>query len=185
MHSSDRARLIWTYGVAALMMLLITGLLWTFIPFFGVLRLADADPEVRRRLEDIAAYQVDPAALDLDDPAMATRRAALAPIFSRLDWVSIAALTSLLTFSCLGYFCGRRTGDPAWAGVLPLVSVIGQRNPAVMPTVMERQGFQGLSLSFPEQVGLVFFQMFVVYLFANWGAQVHGRIAESRATSEP
>lgn len=179
MDNREQLKVFWSYGLASLIMLFLTGLFWTLIPFIMVLRLADADPSVKTRLEQVATYQLDPVDIDPDDPALARRREALAPVFAKLNWFFVALLTSALSFSCLGFFCGWSCGDAAWAGALPLVALLTQRSPAVMPNVMAQTGFTGIELQLWQQVVVVVVQLVVVYAAAIWGANLHARRAAS------
>lgn len=166
-----RARTVWVYGLASLLMTMVIWIFWTFVPLFLVVRLADSDPTVKAALETAKIYQLDSLEVNSSGPRAEKRLEVLKPIFARLNWFAVALLTSVLSFSCLGYFVGYSSGEPNWAGLLPLLAIIGQLNPAVMPNLMEYQGFAGLGLSFWQQVVVLMVQMAVVYAGAFWGAE--------------
>ncbi len=175
----DKVRIMGTYGLGSLLMLVLTGLFWTLVPFLMVVKLADEEPAIQEQLERVSVYQMDSLELDPHDPNMAKRREILAPVFARLDWFVVALITSVLTFASLGFFCGLLCGDPNWAGVLPFVAIITQRSPAVMANVMERSGFSGIGLDFSEQAGVLLLQLVVVYAGAFWGSEIFWRKANS------
>lgn len=176
-ESEDSLRVLTIYAVAGLMMLFLVPAAWIGVSGAFVMALVEDRPEVRAEMNRVwDLYRTDPfdlGSLDPDSPRMVALRQVHEPIMAEVDWFLVALAVSLLVLPLLGYFCGRYSGEPAWAGALPILGLLTSNNPATLLSAREETA--ALAPSLPEQLGVVVLQVVVVHMAADWGAGVYRR----------
>lgn len=166
-EGKNYGRIIWVYGFAILMMLVMVQLLSNLLPAFFLLRQAESDPALKETIKTLSESRSPDWAPD--ETELAKHAEDLAPLYGRLNWFGIGLISSILVFSAIGFFVGVYSEEPAGAGLLPFLAVLIQSNPATMPNLMEYHGFTGIGLSFGQQASLLLVQMAFVYTAAGLG----------------
>lgn len=147
------------YTYIALTMATVVGLTvtWGLLMGIQVQVLAAEDPALAALMEEAQRKQPTDMALV---PKI------LAQAAPRMDWVMLAAATSLLVFPVVGWMAGRWAPDPTWAGCLPLLDLLAGVNPAHL-------SLEGLVPAMPMawQVGLLVGQILLVQAVAAWASR--------------
>ncbi len=102
------------------------------------------------------------------------------PVIEREDWVSIRILLCMMVFIPVGFLVGFLSGDPRWAGSLPVLALIppDPTNPAVM-------AFPFVPMAeIDEQIMLFGLQIALVYACAWTGAVRYWRRRGPRLMSD-
>lgn len=160
-------RTFFIYGVLWLTVIVMVKLSYLVLASWLFMEAQESLPNFRQQVESLQKTH----ATDREAQAKALFEA-MQPVIDREDWVSIRLLLSLVVFAPVGFLAGRLSGDPRWAGGLPVLALIppDPSNPALL------QDFPGVQA--PELnllIALLAVQLISVYLFAWGGAVIYWR----------
>lgn len=160
-------RTFFIYGVLWLTVIVMVKVGYLVLASWLFVEAQESLPNFRQTVESLQKTHHD----DREAQAKALFEA-MQPVIEQEDWVSIRLLLSLAVFAPVGFLAGRLSGDPRWAGGLPVLALIppDPSNPALL------QDFPGVPA--PELsllIALLAVQMITVSFFAWGGAVVYWR----------
>jgi hypothetical protein len=155
-------RTMFVYGMLWLALIIVSKLSFAGLTLWFYTLAVDQVPKFSQQVQELQARHADdPEALQQGMFKL------MQPTIESRDWLSIRISLCLVVFIPIGFMAGFLSGDPRWAGALPVVALLPQDdpcNPAVMP--FPHVVMAGLD----EQVLLFGLQIAVVYGCAWSGA---------------
>lgn len=166
-------RLIWL-SVLAMLMQLGLGLAWLASVSLAMGQLTTRQPGLQKILEQVQKQQsltpLTPSSSDAE-----RMLEIMMPIFSQLDWPSIALFCSFFSFGILGFAYARLTDSIDYLGCLPVLALLSGQNPITLALTLKAQGVAQAAFSHPFELALLAFQLVCVYGFGLLGQRLYQR----------
>ncbi len=173
-------RLIWL-SIIALIMQLGLGLAWLASVSLAMGQLTAQRPELQTIFEQVQKQQsltpLTPSSSDAE-----RMLDVMMPIFSQLNWPSIAIFCSFFSFGILGFAYARMTGSIDYLGCLPVLALLSGQNPITLALALKGQGVEQATFSHPFELALLLLQLAAVYGFGLLGQRLYLRNAPPGAT---
>ena len=170
-------RLIWL-AICGMLMQVGLGVAWLATVLVAVSHLTVNRPELRKLYLQVQQQQISPLTPSSSDAERFFET--MAPIFSQLNWPLIALISSVLSFSVLGFVYARMTGTTDYLGLLPVLGLLSGQNPVTMAMAFAEQGVTQARFSHWLEVLLLLAQLLSLYLCGWLGCWLRQRKQSSR-----